>query len=197
MPSKKLTAEQFEKQKVALKASIEKRKAEGRAGKQASLASKLKSMVDPALENIRKIVTGEPIIEKELWLGSTEDEAELKKAYGKEIEFLDEEVNGVPIRFKLRFYPVPKSQGEMSKWIIQSAMATEKHVHELKIKRLEAKKKAVEADAGGYGDSTPEKVAQKAKQYVEEVGIKPVDEIFPYNPEWDDVDEEEDEDVEE
>lgn len=181
-PSKKITDAQFEKQKAGLAADLERRKALGTAGRQASLASKLKQMLDPALENIRKIVTGEPMVEKTVWLGNEDDEKALQKL-DSSIQFVDDEGG---VRYKLEYFQVPKSQAEMSRWIVTSVMATEKHQHDLKIRRLEAKKKALEADQNGYGDNSP--AALKAK--TDEQGRAKLS--LAYNPEWDEDDSEDD-----
>lgn len=75
---------------------------------------------------------------------------------------------------------IDKNRYDASKWIVSQSMVTEKHAHELKLRRLAAKKAESEANAGGYGDKTPEKV----KEQFEKDGLRPVG-GFEYNPEWD------------
>lgn len=75
---------------------------------------------------------------------------------------------------------IDKNRYDASKWIVTQTMTTEKHAHELKLRRLAAKKAEAEANAGGYGDKTPAKV----KEEFEQKGLRPVG-GFEYNPEWD------------
>lgn len=60
MPSKKLTAAQFEAQKAGIAADLEKRKAEGTAGKQITAKGFLKREQKAALEIISKTNKGMP-----------------------------------------------------------------------------------------------------------------------------------------
>lgn len=75
---------------------------------------------------------------------------------------------------------IDKNRYDASKWIVSQSMVTEKHAHELKLRRLAAKKAESEANAGGYGDKTPAKV----KEEFEQKGLRPVG-GFEYKPEWD------------
>lgn len=75
---------------------------------------------------------------------------------------------------------IDKNRYDASKWIVSQSMVTEKHAHELKLRRLAAKKAESEANDGGYGDKTPAKV----KEEFEQKGLRPVG-GFEYKPEWD------------
>lgn len=136
MPSGHLTPEQRAHHKARLAEEVERRKAQGNAGRQKSLASKLKELLPSALENIKHVVEG------------TGD--------------------------------IDKNRYDASKWIVTQTMTTEKHSHELKLRRLAAKKAEAEANAGGYGDNS----AAALKRQAEENGGKPKLSTA-YNPEWD------------
>lgn len=136
MPSPKLTKEQHARQLEGLAADLERRKLNQTAGRQKSLASKLKELLPSALENIKHVVEG------------TGD--------------------------------IDKNRYDASKWIVTQTMTTEKHSHELKLRRLAAKKAEAEANAGGYGDNS----AAALKRQAEENGGKPKLSTA-YNPEWD------------
>ncbi len=64
--------------------------------------------------------------------------------------------------------------------IVNAVLAIDKHKAEMKKAKLALKKAEFEANAGGYGDKTPEKV----KEEFEQKGLRPVG-GFEYNPEWD------------
>lgn len=143
MPSKKITPAQYEKQKAGLAADLEKRKAEGKAGKQPALSTKIKVLLAPALETIAKIANGVP------------------------------EGQTLPSKTELD-----------NAWkIVNTVMAVEKHEKEIRIKRLDLKKKMAEANDAGYGDATPEKI----KEHFEAEGLQPVKSGFTYDPTWDEI----------
>ena len=75
---------------------------------------------------------------------------------------------------------IDKNRYDASKWIVSQSMVTEKHAHELKLRRLAAKKAESEANAGGYGDNS----SSALKRQAEENGGKPKLSTA-YNPEWD------------
>lgn len=155
MPSPKITKAQAEKQKAALIAHNEKRRAAGTIGKQAGLSTRIKTLLDAALETISKVANGVP-------------EGEV--------------------------YP-SKTQLDNAWKIVNTVMTTEKHDKEIRIKRLDLKKKIAEANVAGYGDRTPAKV----KEHFEQEGLKEVPTGFAYNADWDVVEEvlEDDEDFSE
>lgn len=146
MPSKKITIAQAEKQKAALIAHNEKRKAAGNAGKQAGLSTRIKILLDSALETISKVAEGVP-------------EGEIHPS---------------------------KTQLDNAWKIVNTVMATEKHDKEIRLKRLDLKKKQAEANIAGYGDRTP----AKTKEHFESEGLKEVSTGFAYNADWDSVDDE-------
>ena len=74
---------------------------------------------------------------------------------------------------------IDKNRYDASKWIVSQSMITEKHSHELKLRRLAAKKSEAEANAGGYGDNSS--AALKAK--ANDDGTPKLS--LAYNPEWD------------
>lgn len=176
MPSPLINEEQAAKQKKALQEYNEKRRAAGNIGKQKSLTAKVKDLLPSALENIKAVVEGEPLTKKRLWLGTPEEEAEIKAALGNNVEFVKEGEDW----YRIDHYHVDKTQYDASKWVVTNAMTLERHNFELKKLRISAKKAEAEANAGGYGDKTPAKV----KEEFQEKGLRPVG-GFEYNPEWD------------
>ena len=64
MPSPKITKEQHQKQLAGLAADLEKRKAQGNAGRQKSLSGHINDLVSKSLENIKHVVEGTAEIDK-------------------------------------------------------------------------------------------------------------------------------------
>jgi hypothetical protein len=175
MPSPLITEEQAIKQKKALQEYNEKRRAAGNIGKQKSLTAKVKDLLPSALENIKAVVEGEPLTKKRLWLGTPEEEAEIKATLGNSVEFIKEGKDW----YRIDHYHVDKTQYDASKWVVTNAMTLERHNFELKKLRISAKKAEAEANAGGYGDNSS--AALKAK--ANEDGTPKLS--LAYNPEWD------------
>lgn len=160
MPSPKLTKEQADLQKIRLAEEVERRKALGLAGKQKSLTAKVKELLPSALNNIKAVVEGEPLVKKTEWKGTAKQEADLKGALGDKIEFVKEG----NVWYRIDYYHVDKTQYDASKWVVGNAIQLEKHQHELKKLRLSAKEAEAKANAGGYGDKTPAKVKEEFEQ---------------------------------
>lgn len=159
-PSPLINEEQAIKQKKALQEYNEKRRAAGNIGKQKSLTAKVKDLLPSALENIKAVVEGEALTKKRLWLGTPEEEVEIKAALGNNVEFIKEGEDW----YRIDHYHVDKTQYDASKWVVTNAMTLERHNFELKKLRISAKKAEAEANAGGYGDKTPAKVKEEFEQ---------------------------------
>jgi hypothetical protein len=172
MASKKLNAEQAEKQKAALSkfhnnpdkatsaGSIKGSRALGNVNR------KIADLTDPSAEIIRKALIGGLVPEMEVWKGTELDKAAvLDTDKSARFEFVEIDA-GLTLEVLIKYVPVSKNRIALAQWLISQDIALKKAVEDSKLRKIETAMKQKKAeDEGALKKEDPvEKARQLAAQ---------------------------------
>lgn len=168
MASKKLNAEQAEKQKAALSkfhSDPNKKTSAGSIKAPRSLGNvnrKIADLTDPSAEIIRKALIGGLVPEMEVWKGTEEDKAAvLNTDKSARFEFVEVD-EGLTLEVLIKYVPVSKNRIALAQWLISQDIALKKAVEDSKLRRIETAMKQKKAeDEGALKKEDAQEVARK------------------------------------